>query len=526
MSSSLARMVRNALTMMVGTLASRVLGLAREIITAAIFGASRSLDAFYVAYTLANLARQLLAEGALSAAFVPIFARAMEEKGKQRGRDLARQASGVLLGACLLVVALGIGVSPWLVGIMAPGFDPEKSALAVSLTRWLFPYLALVSMAALAMGVLNSMDRFFIPAVAPALANGAYIIVALLWASRGGVMCLVAAVMVGGVLQMALQLTAAYREGVSLLPCLPRRDDPELRRMVFLFIPYAAGLSLNQVNPVISRVLGSFLQDGAISVLTYANRVIQLPLGLVVIAISQAVLPELSRCALQGDSAFKETVRGSVRFALFAILPITIGACLVSCPVVHVLFYRGAFDLWAWEATSKALFMYSLGLPGMACSTVIMRALYAKGMSRGAVTVTVVSVVVNLVLSWVLMKFMGFAGLALAPSVAFTVSSAAGLYLLARESGSPIGLFDWRWTRTMFLALVVLFLIVRGCIWLVPYPTLSNLSVRSAWIAAVALLGMAGYGAAMVAFKCSELEWIKSALRSGERRKESVEVDR
>ena len=510
-------MVRNALTMMVGTLASRVLGLVREIITAAIFGASRSLDAFYVAYTLANLARQLLAEGALSAAFVPSFARALDEKGLDRARDLARQASGVLIGACLVVVSVGIVLSPWLVALMAPGFDPEKTALAVKLTRWLFPFLAMVSLAALAMGVLNSMDKFFIPAVAPALSNMAYIIVVVLFASRRDVMDLVWAVMIGGFLQMVLQLFAARKEGVSLLPSPPRSDDPELRKMVVLFLPYAAGLSLNQINPVVSRIMGSFLQDGAISVLTYANRVIQLPLGLIVIAISQAVLPELSRCVLQGNDVFRDTVRDSVRFAMFSILPITIGACMVSEPVINALFYRGAFDAWAWKATSEAFFMYALGLPGMACSTVIMRALYAKGLSRSAIVVTSSSVVINLVLSFVLMKYMGFSGLALAPSLAFTLSAGVGVYLLGLSSDRAIGLFDLTWVAKMAMSGAVLFISVKSLELLYPYPLNSSLVARSGWLGLVALWGMVSYGATTYYLKCGEWEWLKGAIK-GKRR--------
>nr|WP_321502967.1 murein biosynthesis integral membrane protein MurJ [uncultured Dethiosulfovibrio sp.] len=513
MSNNISRMVRNAMTMMAGTLASRILGLIREIITAAIFGASRSLDAFYVAYTLANLARQLLAEGALSAAFVPIFARALDEKGADRARDLAKQASGALIGACFVVVSLGIVFTPWLVNLMAPGFDGEKAELAIKLTRWLFPFLMMVSLAALAMGVLNSMDRFFVPAVAPALSNLAYIMVVVLFASRADVGLLVWAVMIGGFLQMALQLFAAYREGFPLVPSLPKKDDPELKKMILLFLPYAAGLSLNQVNPVISRVMGSFLQDGAISVLTYANRVIQLPLGLIVIAISQAVLPELSRCVVQGNDTFRDTVRDSVRFALFAILPITLGACMVSGPVINVLFYRGAFDQWAWKATSEALFMYALGLPGMACSTVIMRALYAKGLSRSAVMVTLSSVIFNLILSYSMMKWIGFSGLALAPSVAFTISAVVGIYLLSLRLGGAIGLFGFSWVSKMAISGVLLFLSVRAFELLWPFPLQASLATRSVWIGLIFISGMTSYGIITYALRCGEWEWIKGAFK-------------
>jgi putative peptidoglycan lipid II flippase len=180
-------MVRHALFMMAGTLASRILGLVREIVTAAWFGASGVLDAFNVAFTLANLARQLLAEGALSASFVPVFSRVLKEKGSAEAENLARQAFTVLLAAAGIAVAVGILVSPLLVGIMAPGFDPVKAALAVSLTRWMFPFLMFVSLAALAMGVLNSMGSFLVSALAPALSNLVYIVMVLFLASGWGV---------------------------------------------------------------------------------------------------------------------------------------------------------------------------------------------------------------------------------------------------------------------------------------------------------------------------------------------------
>ncbi|PIE54199.1 MAG: murein biosynthesis integral membrane protein MurJ [Dethiosulfovibrio peptidovorans] len=511
MSSSLSRMVRNALTMMIGTLTSRVLGLVREIITAALFGASRGLDAFYVAYTLSNIARQLLAEGALSAAFVPVFTQAMEHSGRGRGRALAQQALTVLLLSCLAVIVLGIMMSPWLVNLMAPGFDREKAALAVSLTRWMFPYLLLVSVAALAMGVLNSLDRFFVPAVAPALSNIAYIMVVLLGASRMGVWSLVWAVLFGGLLQMALQVGVACQEGIALVPAPPDRGDRDLRRMLALFLPYAAGLSLNQINPVISRVLGSFLQDGAISILNYANRVIQLPLGLVVIAISQAVLPELSRCLLRGEEAFVQTVRDSVRFALFAILPITLGACLVASPVVHLLFYRGAFDKWAWENTAQVLTMYALGLPGMACTTVIMRALYASKLPKQAIVVTVSSVAATLGFSVLLLSPLGVAGLALASSLAFSCSAGVGIVLLRRSLDHSIEVFQVAWVIRMIGALGALYLGAETmtCLW--SYPVHRGLGVRSLWFLIFSGVGALAYLTVAMLMRFPELVWIREA---------------
>ncbi|MBQ9404148.1 MAG: murein biosynthesis integral membrane protein MurJ, partial [Synergistaceae bacterium] len=325
-------MIRHAIMMMAGTLLSRVLGLAREILVAAFFGASRSMDAFNVAYTLSNLARQLLAEGALSAAFVPVFSQALT-KSREKALALARGTMTVLLFATGIVVALGIFGAPVLVNMMAPGFDEANHSLAVGLTKWMFPFLIFISLEALTMGELNSLGSFFIPALSPACSNLVFIITAPFFAARFGVYGLALSVLAGGFAHFMTQWLWSFKMKAVLYPARPNFADPDLRRIMKLFLPYAAGLSLNQVNPVISRMLGSFLQEGSISVLNYSNRILQLPLGLFVIAISQAVLPQLARA--KDDSEFVETLRQAVRFALFVVLPASLGIILVSNEFVH-----------------------------------------------------------------------------------------------------------------------------------------------------------------------------------------------
>lgn len=512
MSSRVSRMVKHALVMMVGTFASRILGLAREIVTAAIFGASSQLDAFYIAYTLANLSRQMLAEGALSAAFVPVFSQTLLRKGKDKARNLARQSLCILLLAGSAVVLGGVLLSPCLVKIMAPGFDPVKASLAISMTRWMFPFLIFVSLAALAMGVLNSLDSYFVPAIAPALSNIVYLIILLVMASRFGIWTLIIAVLAGGFCQMALQWVWSGFKGIMLLPEKPRFKDPELRKVMKLFFPYAAGLSLNQVNPVISRMLGSFLQDGAISVLNYANRVIQLPLGLFVIAISQAVLPELSRCAVGDTKEFRETMRDAVRFALFVVLPVTVGLVLVADEVVNILFFRGAFNAWAWHATGVALAMYAWGLPGMACTTVLLRGLYAQSTPRSALLVTLSSVVSNVIFCLILVKPMGFAGLALAASLGFTFSSFVGGYLLARRINHPLEILGMKWTFRMGTILGIMTAALLKFKALYPFPIEESLIVRCSWLFAVMILGAAIYGVGTLLFKFHEWQWLRGAF--------------
>jgi putative peptidoglycan lipid II flippase len=494
--------------MMVGTCLSRVLGLAREMVTAAFFGASGQLDAFNVAYTGANLARQLLAEGALSAAFVPVFSRTLAD-GLPRAISLARQALTVLIVASLGVTMLGIAAAPLLTFVMAPGFDVPTAALATHLTRWLFPFLFIISLAALAMGVLNSMGSFFVPALAPAFSNLAFIVSAPFLVGRFGVLGLAFSVLAGGFAHFFSQWLWGRRLGVTLLPERPDLSDPSLRRMMALFLPYAAGLSLNQINPVISRMLGSFLEEGSISVLNYANRVIQLPLGLFVIAVSQAVLPQLSRAAAHED--FLSTLGDALRFALFIVLPASLGLAVIAGPFVHLLFVRGAFGTWAWEATEAALVLSVLGLPGMACSTVVMRGLYALSMPREAFKTTLFSVACTAALSCALMFPMGYRGLALAPSVAFTLAGPLGLLYIRRKTAT-FPSFPLRWIIKSALALAAMgtaLILFRASF---PYDAGASAALRTLWCLGAVLLGGSVYAAATLSLRFDEWRWIKTAI--------------
>ncbi|MEA3507567.1 MAG: murein biosynthesis integral membrane protein MurJ [Synergistota bacterium] len=514
MSNGSTPMVRHSLKMMAGTLLSRLLGLAREVMIAALFGATGRLDAFLVAYTLANLARRLLAEGALSAAFVPVFSQTLERDGLDKASELARQAFTVLAVVTGATVALGVLAAPALVRVMAPGFGGEATAAAVRLTRLMFPFLFFISLAALAMGVLNSMGSFFVPAIAPALSNVVFIAFLAIVASRMGVTGLACAVLLGGVSQLILQWLWSAGNGVPLYPAIPRRDNAELKRTMTLFLPYALGLSLNQLIPVISRMLGSFLQEGSISVLNYADRILQLPLGLFVIAISQAVLPFLSRKVLDGEAAFAAALRDALRFALFIVIPVVAGMAVFSNEIVHLLFVRGAFGDWAWLATGKTLAMYGLGLPGMACTTVLLRALYARGMPRAAIYVTGFSVAANLVFSLLLMGPFAYAGLALASSLAFTGSAFLALYLLRRGGGACFhGLFDGRWLRSVVCGLAAMTAVLLALKTLAPYSPDASLALRGGWMMLPLTLGPLAYGFVTWKMGSEEWKWITEAVK-------------
>ncbi len=511
MASSGSKMVRHSLKMMAGTFLSRVLGLAREVLIAAFFGASGRLDAFLVAYTLANLSRRLLAEGALSAAFVPVFSQSLECGGLQKAGRLARETFTFLLGAAGLLVAAGIVVAPWLVAVLAPGFSSENTLLATSMTRTMLPFMLFISVAALAMGILNSMGCFFVPAVAPAVSNVVFILLVLILAPAAGIDSLAVAVLAGGVSQCLLQWFWTKRYGVTLLPVVPDLKNRELRRVMGLFLPYAAGLSLNQLIPVFSRVLGSFLQEGSISVLNYADRILQLPLGLFVVAISQAILPLLARQVLEGEEAFRRGIEDALRFAMFIVLPVTAGLVLFSSEIVHLLFMRGAFGEWAWHATSKTLAMFALGLPGMASMNVLLRALHARGLPGEAMYVAASSVATYFVFGLLLMKPLAYAGLALGASCSFTVSALFAGLLLHRRCGlaSP---FSAGWIKPVGGGATVMVAVVWVLKVVLPYPEKMNILFRAGWICLPIALGAVVYAAVTWKAGCGEWDWLREVF--------------
>ena len=501
-------MLKHAIMMMGGTLLSRILGLVREIVIAAFFGATRSMDAFNIAYTLSNLARQLLAEGALSAAFVPVFSKVLVDS-RERAIELAKKTMTVLIFLTTIVVALGIIFSPLLVKIMSPGFDESSHELAVTLTRYMFPFLIFISLEALTMGELNSLGSFFVPALSPACSNLVFIITAPFFARKFGVYGLALSVLCGGAAHFLTQWLWGLKMRAFLYPLKPDFHDENLRKILRLFLPYAAGLSLNQVNPVISRMLGSFLQEGSISVLNYSNRILQLPLGLFVIAISQAVLPQLSKA--KDHQEFVETLRQALRFALFIVLPASLGVILISREFVHLVFVRGEFNDWAWSATSSCLALSMLGLPGMACSTVVMRALYALSMPREAFKVTLFSVISTGLFSLALIP-MSYNGLALAPGIAFTLSGLLGLHYVRKKLGRKLRIIDVKILCNYIVSLAVICVAVCACKYIFPYDAESSLLMRALWVLGVIVLSAVSYSLITFLLKFREWLWLRDAF--------------
>lgn len=403
------------------TALSRILGLVRDVVTAAYFGAGGAMDAFFVAFRLPNTLRRLFAEGSLTVAFVPVFVHALEEEGTERAHTLGRRAL-TLLGAVLAVVSVvGVLGAPWLVRVTAWGFtqDPEKFDLTVRLTRIVFPFIALVGLTALAGGMLNAWGVFSYPALAPVVLNACMIaaVVAFAPAADPPILALAWGVLVGGILQLALQGVPLRQWGFRFRIDV-RWKDPAIGRILRLMGPTVFGVAVYQVNILISTFLASWLPDGSVSYLYYAERLFQLPLGVFAVSFGTASLPSLSRLAVAGrNEEFVGTVAEALRMTAFVVLPASVGLCLLARPILTVLLQRGAFDAAMVDATARALFYYSLALLPVAWVRVLAPAFYALQDTQTPVKAAFWSLWVNVVASLVLMGPMAHAGLALATSV-------------------------------------------------------------------------------------------------------------
>jgi putative peptidoglycan lipid II flippase len=421
---------------------SRVLGLARELIFAALFGAGRGMDAFITAYRAPNLLRDLFAEGALSVAFVTVFSKLGVERGHEASWELARKMATLALVFMTGVVVLGIVLAGPLIAVLAPGFDPEKSAFAVELTRIMFPFILLVSMAALAMGMLNSRNVFGVPALASSFYNLGSIFggVTLAWwidptFGPRALIGMAIGTLLGGFLQMAVQLPSLRKVGFSFHFDFGW-NDPEVKRVLVLMLPAVIAASAVQVNVMVNSVFASYLGDGAVSWLAYAFRLMQLPLGIFGVAIATVTLPAVSKIAAGGDMAhFRDTLAKALRLALFLTLPATVGLVLMSDEIIGLIYERGKFTLEDTLQTGAALKFYAIGLMAYACIKVLSPAFYALERKWTPMLVSFGAIGLNVLLNWQLtfQLGMGHRGLALSTGLA-AVANFLALYLLMRKA--------------------------------------------------------------------------------------------
>jgi putative peptidoglycan lipid II flippase len=410
------------------TMISRVLGFARDIMIAATLGSGAVADAFFVAFRFPNLFRRLFGEGAFNSAFVPLFAKKLEGEGLQAARSFAEEALAGLLFLLLLLTALAELAMPWLMYVLAPGFSdtPEKFDLAVLLTRIAFPYLLCMSLVALLSGALNSIGRFTMAAAAPILLNVVLIASLLLAAGLGFAntpqsgMVLAWGVAAAGFIQLAALWIAARRAGLHFALRLPRLTG-DMRRLVRLGVPGLVAGGVTQINIVVGTIIAS-LQAGAVSYLYYADRLYQLPLGIVGIAIGVVLLPDLARKLRAGDhaSAMDDQNR-SLEFALLLTLPAAVTLAVAAEPIIRVLFERGAFKVSDTLPTAAALSAFAVGLPSFVLIKVFQPAFFAREDTATPMRFAVWNMLLNVVASIAL--FFLFQALGWMPHVGIAVAT-------------------------------------------------------------------------------------------------------
>jgi putative peptidoglycan lipid II flippase len=434
------KLYRSIVTVGGFTAMSRVLGFVRDMLIAAVLGAGLIADAFFVAFRLPNLFRSLFAEGAFNSAFVPLLTRKLQEGGMDAARRFAEEALAILLGGLLLVTILAEIAMPFLVAAIAPGFtdNPEKFDLSVLLTRITFPYLLCMSLTALSAGMLNAMGRFAAAAAAPIILNvitiGAMILAASfhLHNSPEAAMILAWAVAVSGFAQLSLLALAARRREMDLSFRLPRLT-PDVKRLFVLAGPGVVTAGITQINLLIGTMIAS-MAEGAVSYLYYADRVNQLPLGIVGIAIGVVLLPELSRRLASGDhGAAMHSHNRALEFALILTLPAAVALCVVPGPIIQVLFQRGAFDAEDARAVSMALAAFAVGLPAFVLIKVLLPGFFAREDTRTPMMFAAVSAGVNIAGSLSLFFVLGHVGIAIATSLAaWTNAALLGVTLTRR----------------------------------------------------------------------------------------------
>lgn len=443
-----ARLARSAGLIGVATMTSRVLGLVRDQVLAYLFGAGNAMDAFNVAFRIPNLVRDLFAEGAMSAAFVPTFTRRLTLRGKDDAWRLGSHVISALLVATGTLSVVGIIFAGRLTMLFASDYArvPGKLELTTELTRIMFPFLTLVAVAAAFMGMLNSLGRFFVPALSPAMFNVASIACAIAlvpvmpFFGLEPIVAIAVGAIVGGLGQIALQWPALRAEGFRYRPILDTRDAG-LREVLILMGPGTIGLAAVQINLLVSTVLATGQGTGAVSWLNYAFRVMYLPIGLFGVSIATAAMPAISRHAARAElGGMRQTLSSGLRMMLMLNMPATIGLIALATPIVALLFERGVFTASDTAATAAALMFYAPGLIGYSAVKIAAPAFYALRDSRTPVMVSVVSMILNVLINISLVRVIGYRGLALGTALAAVLNASVLLLLLRRRLGGLDGM--------------------------------------------------------------------------------------
>lgn len=426
------------------TMLSRITGLIRETITARMLGAGAESDAFFIAFRIPNLLRRLFAEGAFSQAFIPILSQTLAKEGRDAAIDLGRRVSSLLFLALLLIVLAGTLGSSWLVWAMASGLDPgsEQFELTALLTQWMFPYILLISMVALASGLLNTFRSFALPAFAPVLLNVSFIVGAVVLSPmfEQVSMAFAAAVMVGGVLQVVVLWFGLWRTGCWLNPfagpsALKRAwADDRVRNVLKNMVPASLAVSVAQISLIINTNIASHLDQGSVSWISFGDRLMEFPTALLGVALGTVLLPSLSAAATRQGNEFSTLMDWGLRLTVVLALPAAVGLGLFSEALVSILFHYGRFDAHDVQMTSHAVVAYSVGLAGLVLVKVLAPGFYAKQDVRTPVKIGIAVVLATQLMNLVFVPVLGHVGLPLSIGLG-ALLNAGVLYLGLRRRG-------------------------------------------------------------------------------------------
>ena len=502
---------------------SRVLGLAREQIFAALFGGGKLMDAFTIAFRIPNLLRDLFAEGALSTAFITIFSRTISREGDAAAYRLANKVLTLAIITLSILTVLGIIFAPWIIAVLAPGFDPAKQALTVTLARIMYPFILMVSVAALVMGMLNARNVFGIPAMASSFFNLGSIVagVALGWLfdphfGPRALLGLSLGTLVGGMLQLGVQLPALRREGFVFRPDLVWRDRG-VADVLRVMGPSVIAASSTQINVMVNSVFASHLGDGPTSWLSIAFRLMNLPLGIFGVALGTVSLPLLTRLATSGnrDGFSTELARG-IRLAFLMTIPAAVGLIVLAGPIISVLYQHGRFTVQQTHGAAGALQYYALGLVGYASLKVLVNAFYAIDRRKTPMFVSFAAVGLNLLFNWLFTWHLGWGHRGLAFSTACIASTNfIVLYILMRQelgrfhSGALLSLT----VRVGAAAAVMAAACLASIRWLLPGWETTGFWLRLTWLLVTIVVATAAFVICAMALKVSELTAITDAFK-------------
>lgn len=445
------------------TMISRVLGFIRDMIVARYFGAGAAMDAFVVAFRLPNLLRRIFAEGAFSQAFTPILAEHQKNRTHEETQAFVQHVAGMLSFALCVITALGVLAAPWVIWLTAHGYvndGTERFDLAVDLLRLVFPYILLISLSSFVGSILNAYNKFSIPAFTPTLLNISFIVFSVFFLPYFDppVMALGWAVLVGGVAQLAFQLPWLFRLGFLKKPKLSFANQA-VNRVVKQMLPAIFGASAQQLSLLLNTVYASFLVSGSVTWIYYADRLMELPSGVIGAALGSILLPSLSKqTALNNQRAFSDLLDWGLRLCLLLILPAAVGFFVLAFPLIATLFMYGKFDVHDSQMTQYALMAYALGLPAIMMTKIFAPGFYAMKDVKTPVRITVISLLVTQILN-VLMVFVlqwQHVGLTLSMSLGSCVNAAL-LYLRLRRRGVYQPKSGWaRYIKQLTCALVVM----------------------------------------------------------------------